>query len=250
MPKISIISANLNNAEGLRRTIKSTERQAFDDYEYLIIDGGSTDGSLDVIKEYSKKITFWSSESDHGVYDALNKGIKIANGEWVIFMNSGDVFINDSVLRQIFFNEIDTNSQIIYGNTVVKGNNNKIKPPAKINKGFFFFDTICHQSIFFKRTIFDLIGSHNLNYKIVSDREFLLRAFINNLTFTYRDIDVCLWETEGLSSKNINLMNKEFIEIKNIYYNILEQILLNWREAFISFKDKLLNNICKKVDVQ
>ena len=250
MPKISIITANLNNAAGLRETIKSVESQTYTDFEYIIIDGDSTDGSVDVIKNYSEKITFWLSEPDNGIYDALNKGVKFAKGEWVVFMNSGDLFNDNNVFLQIFSNEIETSTDILYGNTIVKESNKKIKPPAKINKNFFFFETICHQSLFFKRNIFEILGYHNLNYKIISDREFLIRAIIRNFKFTYIDIDVCLWEAEGLSSKNVNILNNEFTNMKNIYFNILEQILLHLEKKFSSYTDKVLYKMCNKTSLK
>ena len=101
MAKYSIITINYNNADGLRRTIESVVSQTFDDYEYVIIDGGSTDGSVDVIKEYENKISYWVSEKDGGIYNAMNKGVKASNGEYLIFMNSGDVFYRDKVLEDI-----------------------------------------------------------------------------------------------------------------------------------------------------
>ncbi len=249
MPKISIITANLNNAVGLRETIKSVESQTYVNYEYIIIDGGSIDGSVDVIKEYAEKITYWSSEPDLGVYDAMNKGTKKSNGEWVIYMNSGDTFYRNNVIQQIFSLEINPLIQILYGNAIIKENKKRIKPSAKINKSFFFYETICHQSIFFKRTIFEKIGYHNLNYKIIADREFLLRAAIRNLKFTYIDIDVCVWEAEGLSSKNANKLSDEFTTMKNIYFNNLEQSLLRSKERISSFKDKILFTLGNKTSV-
>jgi glycosyltransferase involved in cell wall biosynthesis len=249
MPKISIITANLDNAEGLRNTIKSVVSQTYTDYEYIIIDGGSTDGSQDVIKENAVKISLWLSEPDFGVYDALNKGIKIACGEWIIFMNSGDTFYDKNVLEKVFSHYFDNLTQIIYGNTIVKENGKKIKPSSRINKNFFFYETICHQSIFFKRTIFEKLGYHNLNYKIIADREFLLRSAIRNLKFVYIDVDVCIWEAEGLSSKNANMLNDEFEIMKNMYFNILEQRVLRSRERISSFKDKILFKLGNKISV-
>lgn len=249
MTKISIITANLNNAIGLYETIKSVESQAYIDYEYIIIDGGSIDESVDVIVENAEKITYWLSEPDLGVYDALNKGTKIANGEWVIYMNSGDTFYDKNVLEEVFSCYVNNSTQVIYGNTIVKESRKRITPSPKINKNFFFYETICHQSIFFKHNIFEKIGYHNLNYKIIADREFLLRAVIRNFKFTYIDIDICVWEAEGLSSKNAKKLSEEFATMKNIYFNILEQSLLRSRERVSSFKDKILLKLGNKTNI-
>ena len=101
--KLSIITVNFNHREGLRNTINSVISQKdFDDYEFIVIDGGSTDGSKDVIMESANRITYWVSEKDGGIYNGMNKGIKVANGEYLIFMNSGDTFYNDHVLADVF----------------------------------------------------------------------------------------------------------------------------------------------------
>ena len=96
--KFTVITINYNNVEGLRQTILSVVGQTCDDFEYVIIDGGSTDGSVGVIKEYEDKITHWVSEKDGGIYNAMNKGVKVAHGEYLIFMNSGDIFFDNKVL--------------------------------------------------------------------------------------------------------------------------------------------------------
>ena len=102
--KLSVITVNFNHKEGLKNTINSVICQKdFDDYEFIVIDGGSTDGSKDVIVENSSRISYWVSEKDGGIYNGMNKGIKVAKGEYLIFMNSGDTFYNDHVLADVFY---------------------------------------------------------------------------------------------------------------------------------------------------
>ena len=112
-PKLSIITINLNNAAGLRKTIESVVNQTFTDYEYLIIDGGSTDGSVEVIKEFADKITYWVSEPDKGIYNAMNKGILKARGEYLQFLNSGDWLVDNEVLFRVF--SLNHFEDILYG---------------------------------------------------------------------------------------------------------------------------------------
>ena len=100
--KLSVITINFNNRDGLRKTIESVVKQTYKDFEYIIIDGGSTDGSVDVIKEYADKIDYWVSEPDKGIYNAMNKGIDVAKGEYCIFMNSGDVFFSNDVYNEVY----------------------------------------------------------------------------------------------------------------------------------------------------
>jgi len=117
-PKLSIITVNLNNAEGLRKTIESVVTQTFTDFEYIIIDGGSTDGSVEIIKLYADKITYWVSEPDKGIYNGMNKGIMVAKGEYCQFLNSGDWLVNENVLKEVFA-DVD----IVYGDLKIPNGN-------------------------------------------------------------------------------------------------------------------------------
>lgn len=116
MPKLSIITVNLNNREGLRKTIESVICQSFSDYEYIIIDGGSTDGSKELIELYQNKVTYWISETDKGIYNAMNKGIKTGKGDYCLFLNSGDWLVNSTVIEKEFSDS--KQADIIYGNTI------------------------------------------------------------------------------------------------------------------------------------
>ena len=111
--KLSIITINYNDAEGLERTIKSVTSQTFRDFEFIVIDGGSTDNSIEIIKKYEKDIDFWVSEKDGGIYPGMNKGLKQAKGEYVNFMNGGDRYHSPDVLENIF--KLETNADIITG---------------------------------------------------------------------------------------------------------------------------------------
>src|SRR5438105_14705 len=120
-PRISIITVVYNNVANIEVTILSILNQTYKNIEYIVIDGGSTDGTLDVIKKYKDKISFWVSEKDNGIYDAMNKGIKVATGEWINFINSGDSYFDNDVLEKImeaeYFNA--TSIDVIYGNTQI-----------------------------------------------------------------------------------------------------------------------------------
>jgi glycosyltransferase involved in cell wall biosynthesis len=114
--KISVITVNLNNRFGLEQTIKSVIAQNLDTLEHIVIDGKSTDGSLDVLKAYSNVKTFWLSEKDTGIYNAMNKGINIATGDYVLFLNSGDTFSGDTIIKQAI--TLINNEDLIYGNII------------------------------------------------------------------------------------------------------------------------------------
>jgi len=240
MPSLSIITINLNNALGLLKTVESVVSQTFTDYEYIIIDGGSTDGSVEVIAEYADRITYWVSEPDNGIYSAMNKGIAQANGEWVIFMNSGDVFRNYEVLANIFNRNIAAHMQILYGNALVKGLNKILNPPATITKSFFLTGTICHQSLFARRELFDRVGNFRSNYAIISDRDWLLRVCISKNHFTYINLDISIWDPVGFCSQNPELFSKELLELEKNYFNMYEIVVFRFKNKFAKLKNKLL----------
>lgn len=238
-PLISIITVVLNDEKHIEPTILSVIHQSYINIEYIVIDGGSSDATIDIVKKHENKISHWVSEPDMGIYNAMNKGIQKSKGEWLIFMNSGDVFNNNNVLQQIFSNFITTSTHLIYGNTIVKDDKTTIKPSQIIDKNFFFFNTICHQSIFFKRVAFEMIGFYDLKYKIISDREFLMHAIIKKLNFTYIDLDVCIWASEGFTSKNLSRYHNEETDMRNSYFNFLEILLLHLRKITSYYTNKL-----------
>lgn len=242
--KLTIITVTLNNAVGLRKTVENVMSQTYADYEYIIIDGCSTDGSIELIKEYADKIVYWVSEPDKGIYHAMNKGIAQANGDWIIFMNCGDIFKDNDVLKYVFNKEIDSFTSILYGNVLIKGSN-EIKYPSRISKSFFLFATICHQSLFVRRELFRDYGNFDLSYFIASDKEWLLRVFIAKNHFSYLNFDICIWDPVGASSANIDLFSKELKRIENEYFSIFEIFLFRFKNYL---KNRLFYSIPKLIN--
>ena len=147
MKKLSIITINRNNSAGLHKTIESVVSQTFTDYEYIIIDGASTDGSVDIIKQYANKITSWVSEPDKGIYNAMNKGILKATGEYLLFLNSGDSLHTYNVLNEIFRKEI--NSKIILGDV----NKIQINEISEIEKPLLYYKNNNDESVILKSIV-------------------------------------------------------------------------------------------------
>ena len=166
MNKISVITINYNDKVGLKKTIDSVVNQSFKDFEFIVIDGASTDGSVSVIEENKNQIAYWVSEPDSGVYNAMNKGIKAATGDFVIFMNSGDCFYSNSVLEEVS-SELTTDFDIYYGdNYKVSPNSKRFKTyPDKLQFSFFYSSCINHQSTFIRRSLFEDHFYYNENYK-------------------------------------------------------------------------------------
>lgn len=167
--KLSIITVNLNNADGLKKTIDSVISQSFKDYEWIVIDGGSTDGSKELIEEYSSHFSYWVSEYDQGAYYAINKGISHAVGEYVNFLNSGDCFASSSILSDIFSKE--HTADILYGYMMRRSINGIINSAQnmkrRLNHYDFYFDTFGHQSTFTKRSLLISYGMFDVSYEFI-----------------------------------------------------------------------------------
>lgn len=239
---ISIITVNYNNACGLKATIESILSQNYIYTQYIIIDGGSTDDSINIIKSNESSIDIWVSESDSGIYDAMNKGISYSKGDWICFMNSGDLFYSSTTLSNVFENNTYT-CDLLYGKTFIKESGNISTPPIKLSTAFFMFNTICHQSVFFRKELFNDIGRYNTHYKIIADRIFFHKSLVNAKKFVYVDIIISRWESIGYSSKNINILINEESSFISSSYTLLERLSYN----FIFKIRRLLIHIKKKV---
>ncbi len=213
--KLSIITINLNNSIGLKKTIESVVNQSSEDFEYIVIDGGSTDGSIDVIKEFKDKISYWESEPDNGIYHAMNKGLKMAKGEYCQFLNSGDYLSASDVTERMLSNMPECS--ILYGNMLklMAGGwilNNKEIPVNSLLT--FYTGTLNHSSAYIKRNLFEKYGYYDENLKIVSDWKFyLITVGLNSESVSYRDIDVSCFDMKGISNTNNCLDKAERLQV-------------------------------------
>ncbi|SHF41371.1 Glycosyltransferase involved in cell wall bisynthesis [Bacteroides luti] len=203
MKKLSIITINYNNCNGLKKTIESIVNQTYSDYEYIIIDGGSTDGSVEIIKEYADKIDYWVSEPDKGIYNAMNKGILKSTGEYCNFMNSGDSYHQTDVLENVLQ---FCNADIVAGK-YIKGNmdypfGHRFDSITMLD---FVKGTIPHPASFIKRSLFE-DNLYDENYKVISDWKFFIDVLIfKNCSFRNIEIIVTDFDDSGISSTNTEL---------------------------------------------
>jgi glycosyltransferase involved in cell wall biosynthesis len=198
--KLSVITINRNNSEGLRRTIESVSNQTFKDFEYLIIDGASTDESIKVIEEHNKHFFYWVSEPDTGIYNAMNKGIKKANGEYCLFLSSGDYLLNDTVLEDVF--SLNPTQDIVYGSILMSDGVRFIYPDeSEITFSYFLKGTLPHPCSFIKTSLFTKIGLYDEDLKIVSDWKFFLLATCKfNVKIKKVDLIIAVFDLNGISS--------------------------------------------------
>ena len=239
--RLSIITINFNDAEGLERTLKSVwENQSFSDFEHIVIDGGSTDESVNVIKKYSDKLSYWISEPDNGIYNAMNKGIVAAKGEYLLFLNGGD-WLADDVLKDVFCEE-DMHEDFIYGNFTYIYANGKSRYrefEKEINYTTVFNDSLGHQSTFIKRSLFDA-GLYREDFKIVSDWIFFVEHIIQGHASTrHVDINVAFFNDYGVSSAP--LAYKKILDEKrkflSSYMGELSILLFDVSDQYLKCKD-------------
>lgn len=197
MPQLSIIIPTFNSGAVLSRALDSIVDQTFTDWEVLIMDGVSTDNTLEVAKSYNDSRIRIYSEPDKGIYDAMNKGIKKANGEWLYFLGSDDWLLNNSVLQQVFSSNID-NYDVVYGDVEAE----KLNPnhfgewsPSKID-----FNR-CHQCIFYRNDIFQQLGLYNIRYPVWADHDLNIKWYFSpNIRHKYIDVKIAHYSTGGFSS--------------------------------------------------
>lgn len=219
--KLSIITVNLNNSRGLRATLSSVLSQTFQHMEIIVVDGASIDDSCDIIKEYEKlfNISFcWISEPDTGIFNAMNKGIIMSHGEYLLFLNSGDFLISPSVINDVF-NE-GHNAEIICCRCRVSQNEKKsfvISPPKMFSFGFFYTNSLSHQATFIKKDLFNKYGFYREDLRIMSDWEFFIRVIVVECVSTSNSTIILTdYNLDGMSSipSNQELIKSE----KNIIY--------------------------------
>lgn len=232
LPKLSIITINHNNRSGLRNTIESVVNQTSRNYEYIVIDGGSTDGSVEVIREYADQITFWTSEVDRGIYTAMNKGIMQARGEYCQFLNSGDKLVANNVTERMLDNMPDCS--ILYGNMKKDLGgiiiNDKSFRGRRITMLDMFLGTLNHSSAYIKKELFNKYGLYDESLKILSDWKFYLIALgLNSEPVVYKDIDVALFDMNGISNTQPELLIQEK---KKVLEDLLPKPILDDYNAF------------------
>ncbi len=210
---ISIITVNFNNKIGLQKTIESVIMQTYTDFEFIIIDGDSTDGSKNFIETNKNKFTYCISEHDKGVYNAMNKGISVANGKYLLFLNSGDLLNDETTLKNVAAT-LCGKFAIYYANANYLEKSGEIKRtyPSKLSYSFFLNQNLSHQATFIEKRLFYELFFYNETYKIVSDWEFFIYAICKqNVLYKHLDLIVCKYDTTGISSvkNNFKLMQQE-----------------------------------------
>ena len=206
---VSIVTVNFNNLEGFKRTHKSILSQSYTNWEWIVIDGGSTQGDREYIEQHSSEMSYWCSEADKGPYNAMNKGIAVAKGQYIIFLNSGDVFYDSEVLAHVFGKPHSTD--VIYGDWIQWHDKEKkvlMNAPKKLSLRFIFSDNICHQAMFIKSDCLKQ-SPYDESFTLYADWAKWITFAINGKTFEYVPYTICLFQMGGMSNTRLELIEKE-----------------------------------------
>jgi glycosyltransferase involved in cell wall biosynthesis len=249
-PKLSIITINFNDVNGLQKTMDSVFEQSFQDLEYILIDGGSDDGSLDLIEQNEERIAYSMSEKDYGVFHAQNKGIKVAKGQYLLFLNSGDILNGNRALED-FITHKDFHGDIIYGD--YKFEDGEKIYPDELTPYYFMRTSLPHQSTFFKKKVFDDMGLYDEKFKIAADRAFYIKCFMSGtIQFQHIKYPLTQFDLSGVSNDPGLLKEKEaedeavFREYFGMHYEDLKERREAEKELYHA-KRNTLTGILKRI---
>jgi glycosyltransferase involved in cell wall biosynthesis len=225
-PLVSIVTVVFNGHLLIERTIKSVLSQTYSAVEFIIIDGASTDGTLDVIEKYKSKVNITISEKDNGIYDAMNKGLKNATGDYVLFLNAGDELYAKDTLDTIF--SLSSDADVYYGNTLVVDNGGKelgdrrLTPPENLSwKSLKFGMCVSHQSFIAKRSLCDL---YDLNYKISADIDWVINVLKKATKIINTKMYISKFLEGGTSNKNRSKALRERFVIMAEHYGLVSTL--------------------------
>ena len=243
MKKMSIITAVLNGREYIERALDSVYGQSYPAVEHVVIDGGSVDGTVDILKKHHDRLGFFVSEPDTGIYNAMNKGIRAATGDILFFLNADDQLCDPYVIDEVvlFFDQ-NPSLDIVYGNIVWDLGEQMFqeKQPSVITRELLARRTVFHQTVFAKKKVFESIGGFSEHYKVVGDYEWFLRVFLKHrFTYAYYDRDMAIVSTNGIS--NFTKWENERLSAMKRYFNYYE--ILRYR--IIPMKKKSAYRILK-----
>ncbi len=243
-PTITIVTVVYNGEQEIEETIKSVIEQTYKDIEYIIVDGASTDNTIKIVKKYEDHIAHWTSEKDNGIYDAMNKGIDLANGKWINFMNAGDTFADNDTLSKIVENTKE-NNDVIYGDRYYVKNDKKTLQKAKSIDTIFEKMPFGHQSVFIKNEVLKKF-KFNDTYKFAADYNLLMQLYLEKYNFQYIEIPICNFISGGQSESGL----RPYLEVLKILfdnckdYKIIENNI--YYDAFRNNSETIINKSIKK----
>jgi glycosyltransferase involved in cell wall biosynthesis len=247
-PKVSIITINYNDFNGLVRTVTSVKNQVWGDFEHIIIDGGSTDGSKNYLEENGNNFSYWVSETDKGIYNAMNKGIMQAKGDYLLMLNAGDVLHNDMVLHDVFSNT-KYSEDLIYGDVDRESKGTIFTEsifPDTLTFGFLRNGMISHQAVFFKKSLHTVVGLYDETIKYGADWHFIILAVCKyNATYVHLKLKMAVCNADGLTANSTqfdSMAAERTVVLKKEFPAFLEDYL-----AYDEIESKKIRNRAKEI---
>lgn len=241
LPLFSIVTVCLNDLENLKQTVSSIRTQVFKDYEYIVVDGGSTDGTI----VYLNSITpdRFIVEPDDGIFFAMNKALNMCTGEYICFMNAGDVFYDEYVLEKVSRHiKKYPYVKLFYGDVITPTNPRYFsRQPSKLTKFILYRTTgVCHQTCFFRHEIYSKTGGFDLTFRYKGDREFLTRVILEKkISYKHLNIVVARYKGGGFSELNMKYAHKEIETIRQKYFSAMERRFYSFELAFVDIIKKV-----------
>lgn len=248
MRKVSVITVVLNGVGKIEDTLKSVMEQSQDDVEYIIIDGGSTDGTVDIIRRYENALSYWLSEPDLGIYDAMNKGLDHVTGDIVVFLNAGDRFHDNDVLSRIYkrFNE-EPGTDILICKEIIEGKVCKTYLDRN-NESIYFGAFFPHQATFSKTKLYREYGVFSEEYRICADYDWVLGAYYRGYSLRWCDDVVSIYDSSGVSSSYESIAEQYLISSKYLKLSGNENLLQDSKQHYLEvfersfFRDLIRRN--------
>lgn len=243
-PLISVVTVCYNAINSIEKTILSVVSQTYPNTEYIIIDGGSSDGTTDIIKKYYDRLAYWISEPDNGIFDAMNKSLKHLNGEWVIFMNAGDYFFNDNVISDVGFDKVCNDIGFVFGSYYGKYPFNLLRKmpikPFYSNKSFYRGMGFTHQSVFVRTELAKKFG-FDLSYKTASDYNQICLIYKAGYKPLQTNVFIAVMDmTDGFSQNNKKIQYEETARICGCHNDIRFKFILRYNLLKQSVKRAIL----------
>lgn len=219
MPLITVVTVVYNGAPHLEQAILSVLNQGYGNVEYIIVDGGSTDGTLEIIRKYEERIDYWKSGPDSGIYDAMNKGIALAGGELIGLLNADDWYEEDALERVADRYIRERTAGVYYGNHFLIQEDLHLRYKSYPHMKYWIGMCVCHQAMFVHRDVYRSIGTYDLGYRLAADYDFILRSCLGKVLYVHLDGFVVNFRQTGSSSGNYLLSIREAKEIHKKYFS-------------------------------
>lgn len=229
-PLVSIVTVCLNSGATIRKTLESVCQQSYLEIEHIIIDGVSTDNTLQIVEEFGENVSCVISEKDNGIYDAMNKGLRATTGDIVYFLNSDDSLCDPDVLMHVVSEfRRDPGIELLYGNAIIVTKDGSYQRKFNwLTRRNLIYSYLCHQAVFTKKSVFDSVGDFDLSYRIASDFDWLLRVFNAGVRISYTNKDVVNFWGDGQHMLDESFSKNERMKVKLKYKNYISYKLGNF----------------------